>query len=64
MTYLVVGMVPPPPDCMVVVHNLAVVEVHSQTAGEESILPGKVGAHTLAEVLGEGDLLSLAVVGQ
>ena len=55
-------MVPPPPDCRV--HNLAVVEVHSQTAGEESILLGKVGAHTLAEVLGEGDLWSLAVVGQ
>lgn len=63
-TCLVVGMVPPPTDCRVVVHNLAVVEVHSQTAGEESILLGKVGAHTLAEVLGEGDLWLLAVLGQ
>lgn len=61
--FLVVGRMPPPLDCRVVVHNLAVAEVHNQDAGEDRILLEEVGVHSLAELLGEGDLWSLAAVG-
>lgn len=61
---LVVGRMPPSLDCRVVVHNLAVVEVHSQAVEEDSVLFEEAGVHSLAEVLGEGDLWSLAVVGR